>query len=48
MIEILEAYKFLLLNKPVYDHILLNNDLENYRDKLIKVEDEEIYCNSKS
>ena len=44
MIEVINAYKFLLVNKQVYDHILMNNDLDHYREKLIKGEvDEELY-----
>ena len=34
IIEIIEAYKFLVLNKDVYDHILINNDIDTWLDHM--------------
>ena len=38
-IEIAQAYKFLIANKPIYDNLLINNDVSNFKDKIRKVEE---------
>ena len=42
ILEIIEAYKFLIQNKTAYDNLLMNSSVDNFRDRLIQVEEEDL------